>query len=188
MRDLLTAQPWEAAADAVTASVKWYSNTKGVGFVTPKDGSPDALLHKSALFAAGVIKLNKGDTLSCEIGETPRGRQVVRVNSVRSEGPSTIEPSFRSINRPSPVKRTAPGRASLPSSTAPGPTLSGTVKFYDAWRGFGFVVPDHGEQDIYVTARTLEQTGLSALQQHQRVKVVTRTGPKGPIAVMVEAA
>ncbi len=185
MRDSATAQPLQAA-EPVTASVKWYSNGKGVGFVAPKDGSAEALLHRAALVSAGTLRLNKNDILTCEIGETARGRQVIRVLSIQPGAPSTVEPLFRSTGRPTASPR--PLRSLQSGASSATVTTAGTVKFYDAWRGFGFVVPDNGAQDIYVTARTLEQTGLSALQQHQRVRVTTRLGPKGPIAISVEAA
>lgn len=182
MVEVSAADPADAAPITVDATVKWYSNSKGVGFVAPRDGAPEALLYRSVLIDTGFAKLSRGDTLTCEIGDTARGRQVTRVLAVHRSTEPKVESAFRSTTRPLP----RPDRQrSLP---ADGTAMSGTVKFYDAWRGFGFVIPDQGEQDVYVTARTLEQTGLAALQQHQRVRFVSRSGPKGPVAILVEAA
>jgi CspA family cold shock protein len=64
--------------------------------------------------------------------------------------------------------------------------LDGTVKFYNAEKGFGFIVPDDGSKDVFVSARTLTRAGIGALQPEQRVRVATRMGDKGPMAHRVE--
>jgi CspA family cold shock protein len=67
-----------------------------------------------------------------------------------------------------------------------GPTLEGKVKFYNTEKGFGFIVPDDGSKDIFISARVLERGGLPPLQPEQRVRVSTRMGEKGPMAQRVE--
>lgn len=47
----------------VTATVKWFNASKGFGFVSPKDGSPDAFLHISALERAGHQDIAEGATI-----------------------------------------------------------------------------------------------------------------------------
>src|SRR5690606_17487339 len=47
----------------VTARVKWFDPAKGIGFVTPEDGSADAFLHVSRLNRAGVSTVQEGATL-----------------------------------------------------------------------------------------------------------------------------
>ena len=64
--------------------------------------------------------------------------------------------------------------------------MEGTVKFYNHARGFGFVIPDDGSRDVFVSARTLERAGLSGLEANQRVRLSTRVGHKGPMAQSVE--
>jgi CspA family cold shock protein len=64
--------------------------------------------------------------------------------------------------------------------------IEGTVKFFNTEKGFGFVIPDNGGKDIFVSGRTLERYGLSALQPNQRVRLHTRMGQKGPMAEQVE--
>jgi CspA family cold shock protein len=67
-----------------------------------------------------------------------------------------------------------------------GEVVEGTVKFYNAEKGFGFIVPDNGSKDVFVSARTLTRAGIAALEAEQRVRVTTRTGQKGPMAAHVE--
>jgi cold shock protein len=61
---------------------------------------------------------------------------------------------------------------------------TGTVKFYNGQKGFGFIRPDHGEKDVFVHATALERAGISGLQEGQKVKYDTRNDPaNGKIAV-----
>lgn len=47
--------------------------------------------------------------------------------------------------------------------------LNGTVKFFNAPRGFGFISPDGGESDVFVHASALERSGVSALKEGDKV-------------------
>lgn len=61
---------------------------------------------------------------------------------------------------------------------------SGTVKFYNGQKGFGFIVPDDGSKDVYVHATALERSGLRGLAEGQKVSFETETDSKtGKIAV-----
>jgi CspA family cold shock protein len=60
------------------------------------------------------------------------------------------------------------------------------VKFYNAEKGFGFVVPDNGGKDVFVSARVLERAGVQGLGPEQRVRVVAHAGQKGPTADSIE--
>ena len=59
----------------------------------------------------------------------------------------------------------------------------GTVKWYNANKGFGFIAPDHGGKDIFVHASTLERASIMGLAEGQRVAVDVAQGQKGPEAV-----
>jgi cold shock CspA family protein len=48
-------------ATNIRATVKWYNPTKGFGFVSPDDGSPDVFLHVSVVEQAGLQSLDEGD-------------------------------------------------------------------------------------------------------------------------------
>jgi CspA family cold shock protein len=61
---------------------------------------------------------------------------------------------------------------------------TGTVKFYNGQKGFGFIQPDHGDKDIFVHATALERAGISGLHEGQKVKYDTQNDPRnGKIAV-----
>ena len=63
---------------------------------------------------------------------------------------------------------------------------TGTGKFFNAEKGFGFVCPDDGGKDVYVSMRTLQRTGVASLEPNQRVRLLTRMGQKGPMADELE--
>ena len=50
---------------------------------------------------------------------------------------------------------------------------TGTVKFYNTQKGFGFIQPDDGQQDVFVHATALERAGISALSDGQNVSFET---------------
>lgn len=54
----------------------------------------------------------------------------------------------------------------------------GTVKFFDATRGFGFIAPDDGAKDVFVHKSAVESAGLKGLREGQKVEyeVVTEKG------------
>ena len=55
---------------------------------------------------------------------------------------------------------------------------TGTVKFFDTTRGFGFIQPDDGGKDVFVHATAVEEAGMSSLQDGQKVnfEVTTQRG------------
>lgn len=61
---------------------------------------------------------------------------------------------------------------------------SGTVKFYNEQRGYGFIQPDNGQKDVFVHATALERAGIIGLREGQKVKFDTQNDPRsGKIAV-----
>ena len=62
--------------------------------------------------------------------------------------------------------------------------VSGTVKWYNAMKGFGFIALDRGGKDIFVHASALERGGITGLTEGQRVAVAVDVidGRKGPQA------
>ena len=63
----------------------------------------------------------------------------------------------------------------------------GTVKWFNAEKGFGFIAQDGGGPDVFVHASTAARSGLS-LEQGMPVKVKVRQGVKGPEAIEIASA
>jgi cold shock CspA family protein len=71
-----------------------------------------------------------------------------------------------------------------PAASAPAPSTSaeslGTVKWYNTTKGFGFVTPHAGGEEVFLHRTVLEQAGLADLTEGTRVRVRIVAGKKGP--------
>jgi CspA family cold shock protein len=82
----------------------------------------------------------------------------------------------------------APQAAKTMTSGAEHPSKdasSGTVKWFNPEKGFGFVATDNGG-DVYVNLSAVQSSGLNTLREGQRVRLTTRSGPRGPQAARIE--
>jgi cold shock protein len=153
--------------------VKWYNPEKGFGFVELAGGG-DAFLHVSVVERSGHTAMPPGATLEVRIGAGQKGQQVTEILSIDTSTASA-EPATRS--RPPEHPYRGSDRTAVEEI--------GTVKFYAADKGFGFIVRDRGGKDIFLHASALNRAGISDLVEGQRVAVDTVEGNKGPEAVSI---
>ena len=173
----------------VRAVVKWFNTTKGFGFGQPTDGSPDAFLHVSVLQAIGRSELPEGAEVICSIQPGRKGMQVAAITSIEHEPGG--RPASR--GRDDFGRNDGYGQRSFGGYGGAGhgggeQEIEGTVKFFNAEKGFGFIVPDDGSKDVFISARVLERARVAMLEPDQRVRVVTRMGQKGPMAESIQLA
>lgn len=147
-------------AECLDAEVIWFSSSKGFGFVKLLDGT-EVYLHIRALEAAGSRSVSEGAQLKVRIDESSRGRQVAQILEIVDSSSDTRRESRAGIN---------PG---LQAET------EGTVKWYNAEKGFGFITPAGGGRDIFVHATAVNRSGLSTLVEGQNVLVECGQGKKG---------
>jgi cold shock protein len=62
----------------------------------------------------------------------------------------------------------------------------GTVKWFNAEKGFGFITPDGGGKDVFVHHTAIQTNGYRSLDENQRVSFEVVQGPKGPQAEQVQ--
>jgi CspA family cold shock protein len=63
----------------------------------------------------------------------------------------------------------------------------GTVKWFNADKGFGFIAPDEGGADVFVHHSAIDTGGFRSLEENQRVEFTVTQGPKGLQAEQVRA-
>ena len=64
---------------------------------------------------------------------------------------------------------------------------TGTVKWFNEKKGFGFIAPDDGSKDLFVHHTSITTEGFSTLQDGQKVEYEAAEGQKGPEAKQVQA-
>ena len=62
---------------------------------------------------------------------------------------------------------------------------SGTVKWFDDAKGFGFIAPQDGSDDVFVHHSSIQGSGFKSLQEGQKVEFESQRGPKGLNATRV---
>ena len=170
------------------ATVKWFNPEKGFGFVALSDGSGDAFLHANTLNAAGHNAVSPGASLRVRIGQGQKGRQVSEVISVDEStatpraggggGGGGARPSGGGMGMGAGAPRRGP-------PTGPSVEMQGTVKWYNATKGFGFVAPLEGGKDVFVHASALQRAGVSQLAEGQTIWMDVVQGAKGPEATAI---
>ena len=62
---------------------------------------------------------------------------------------------------------------------------TGTVKWFNDAKGFGFITPDDGGKDLFAHHTSIQGTGFKSLAEGQRVEYVVKQGAKGPQAAEI---
>jgi CspA family cold shock protein len=155
----------------VSGVVKWFSPEKGFGFIELAEGAGDAFLHGSVLAQTGTAAVQPGETLEVRVGPGHKGPHVTEVLSIDS---NTAVP-------------TGSRRSSSQATTSDGPSIeeTGTVKWFNADRGYGFIAPNGGGRDVFVHISVLERSGIEDLAEGQTVFVDVVEGRKGPEAARI---
>jgi CspA family cold shock protein len=155
--------------------VKWFDSAKGFGFVELSDGYGDAFLHGSVLAQSGINAVQPGEKLEVRVGPGHKGPHVTEVLNVD-----------RSTALPAPPRRSNFGATtSNGSSSGIANEETGTVKWFNAEKGFGFIARAGGGKDVFVHISALERSGLASLDEGQPVIVDVVEGRKGLEAARV---
>src|SRR5215211_2273240 len=71
--------PWRK--NMATGTVKWFSDEKGFGFITPDDGSKDVFVHQTAIVGEGFRSLSEGAKVSYETEDSDKGPKAANVQA-----------------------------------------------------------------------------------------------------------
>jgi CspA family cold shock protein len=167
-----------AAGPIVDATVKWFNAEKGFGFTELADGSGDAFLHIGQLQAVGRETVAPGAKLRIQVIQGAKGAQVTKVLDI-DDSTAISAPTRSSGDTGSHGSRRGPA----PSTAIP---LSGTVKWFNRTKGFGFIAGEDGGKDVFVHISILQAAGLADLSEGQPVTMQVVMTPKGREAISVE--
>ena len=166
-----------------SGTVKFFNASKGFGFIAPDDGGSDVFVHVTALERAGLRDLNEGDQVSFEVEEDRRSGKVSATN-LRVTGAGSGSAGSGSAGRAAPRPRDDYGsqggyrsaRDDQRSSGGGGRGAGqaggggrGTVKWFNATKGFGFIEQEGGGDDVFVHISAVERAGLRELREGQAV-------------------
>jgi CspA family cold shock protein len=65
---------------------------------------------------------------------------------------------------------------------------TGTVKWFNAAKGYGFISPSNGGADVFAHFSAIEMDGYKSLKEGQQVEFEIQQGPKGPQATKIRSA
>ena len=63
---------------------------------------------------------------------------------------------------------------------------TGTVKWFSDYKGYGFITPDDGSQDVFVHHSAIQSEGFRTIAEGSKVTYESEDGPKGPAAQSVQ--
>jgi CspA family cold shock protein len=164
--------------------VKFFNGQKGFGFIVRDDGGEDVFVHISAVEQAGLTGLADGQPLAFTLVD--RGGRV-SATDLKIEGD------------PLPVQDRAPrepraggggfgdrggGGGGGPQRQLTGEKASGTVKFFNAMKGFGFISRDDGQPDAFVHISAVERAGLPTLNEGDRLEFELEVDRRGKTAAV----
>jgi cold shock protein len=157
--------------------VKFFNPQKGFGFIVRDDGGEDVFVHISAVEQAGLTDLADGQPL--EFTLVDRGGRVSATN-LRIEGePMAVERSGGAASA-----GPGAGGGGGPQRQLTGEKASGTVKFFNAMKGFGFIQRDDGQPDAFVHISAVERAGMPTLNEGDRLDFELEVDRRGKYAAV----
>jgi CspA family cold shock protein len=173
----------DAPADdsvALSGRVKWFDVVKGYGFITPDDDGGDVLVHYNLLARHGRKSLPEGTFVNAMVRQGPRGRQaseLVDIDLSTATGPDPDRAAQRASNRTDPLDFLAEA----------GDFEAVEVRWFNRAKGYGFLLRDDGVTQVFIHMETVRRGGFENLQPGQALRARVHDGPKGALAVVVEA-
>jgi CspA family cold shock protein len=132
--------------------VKFFNAGKGFGFIQREDGGEDVFVHISSVERAGLEGLAEGQQL--EFNLVDRGGKISASD-------------LQVVGDVIPVEKRD---AAPPSRELTGEKATGTVKFFNAMKGFGFITRDDGQPDAFVHISAVERSGMRELNEGDKLE------------------
>lgn len=179
-----TSMPAQVVGEG-TGVVKFFNGQKGFGFIVRDDGGEDVFVHISAVEQAGLTGLAEGQPLGFTLVD--RGGKISATELKIDGEPMPVEDRPR---EPRPERAAGGfggdrgGSRGAPQRQLTGEKATGTVKFFNAMKGFGFVQRDDGQPDAFVHISAVERAGLRGLNEGDRLEFDIEVDQRGKYAAV----
>ncbi len=171
-----------------TGVVKFFNAQKGFGFVVRDDGGEDVFVHISAVEQAGMSALAEGQPLGFTLVD--RGGRISATELKIDGEPMAVseraprEPREGGFGDRGPRPGGAGGAGGAPQRQLTGEKATGTVKFFNAMKGFGFIQRDDGQPDAFVHISAVERAGMSTLNEGDKLQFELEVDRRGKYAAV----
>ena len=163
--------------------VKFFNPQKGFGFVVRDDGGEDVFVHISAVEQAGLTDLADGQPLNFTLVD--RGGRVSATDIKIDGEPMAVSRSPREDSAESGGGNAgAGGDRGGPQRQLTGEKAQGTVKFFNAMKGFGFISRDDGQPDAFVHISAVERAGMPTINEGDRMEFEIEVDRRGKYAAV----
>ena len=163
-----------------TGVVKFFNGQKGFGFVVRDDGGEDVFVHISAVEQAGLTGLAEGQPLGFTLVD--RGGRI-SATDLKIDG-EPMEVTDRGPPREREERGAPGGGQGGPQRQLTGEKATGTVKFFNAMKGFGFIQRDDGQPDAFVHISAVERAGMQTLNEGDRLEFELEVDRRGKYAAV----
>ncbi len=154
-----------------SGTVKFFNAQKGFGFIVRDDGGDDIFVHISEVEKAGLTGLAEGQPLSFSLVE--RNGKVSACDLVIDGEPLPV-----------PERGGGGDRGGGQQRELTGEKASGTVKFFNSMKGFGFIQRDDGQPDAFVHISAVERAGMPTLNEGDRLDFELEVDRRGKHAAV----
>ena len=145
--------------------VKFFNAQKGFGFIQRDEGGEDVFVHISQVERAGLEGLAEGQELQFNL--------VDRGGKISAADPQVVGDVIKVEQR-----NTSPQRELT------GEKATGTVKFFNSMKGFGFITRDDGKEDAFVHISAVERSGLSNINEGDRFEFDLEVDRRGKFSAV----
>ena len=141
-------------------TVKFFNGQKGFGFIQQDSGGEDVFVHISAVERAGLEGLAEGQELEFNL--------VDRGGKVSAQDLQVVGDVIPVQSRGGDRGERGGEREAAPRRELTGEKATGTVKFFNSMKGFGFLTRDDGQPDAFVHISAVERSGLAGINEGER--------------------
>jgi CspA family cold shock protein len=145
--------------------VKFFNAQKGFGFIQRDEGGEDVFVHISQVERAGLEGLAEGQELQFNLVD--RGGKISAAD-------------LQVVGDVIPVQQ----RNTSPQRELTGEKATGTVKFFNSMKGFGFITRDDGKEDAFVHISAVERSGLGSINEGDRFEFDLEVDRRGKFSAV----